>query len=61
MTDELKELSKEEKMDLLRRISDQLGVEPGNMEDFGVNGEVTLRVLGEGGEEKTVETQSFKY
>jgi len=55
------ELSKEEKKDLLRRLSEQLGVEPGNIEEFGVEGEVTLRVLDEDGEEKTVETESFKY
>lgn len=53
-------LSKEEKMDLLRRLSDQLDVEPGNVDDFGFQGEVQVRVLDEDGEEKTVETESFK-
>jgi len=54
-------LSKEEKMDLLRRLSDELDVEPGNVDRFGVEGEVTVRVLDDDGEEKTVETESFKY
>lgn len=58
---EFSDLSKEEKMDLLERLADQLDVEPGNFEDFGVEGELTVRVLDDDGEEKTVETEKFKY
>lgn len=54
------ELSKEEKIDLLERLSKQLGVEPGTFEDVGVTGELTVRVLDKGGEEKVNETKSFK-
>lgn len=54
------ELSKEEKLDLLKRLSDQLGVDPEGLDRFGIEGEVTIRVLDEDGDEKTVETESFK-
>jgi len=55
------QLSTEQKQELFDRLSEELGVEPGNIEEFGVEGEVTLRVLDEDGDEKTVETESFKY
>jgi len=55
------ELTKDEKKEVLRRLADDLGVEPGNLERFGIEGELTIRLMGEEGEEKIVETQSFKY
>jgi len=55
------ELTKDEKKEVLRRLADDLGVEPGNLERFGIEGELTIRLMGEEGEEKIVATQSFKY
>lgn len=57
----LDEMSKEDKKDLLRRLSGELGVPAGTLEDVSVQGEVTLRVLDDDGNEKNVETEKFKY
>lgn len=54
-------LSKEEKKELLQRLTEDLSGEGGNIDNFGIEGEVTVRVLDDDGEEKTVETESFKY
>jgi len=58
---EFDDLTKEEKMDLLERLSEQLGVEPDNLDRFGIEGELTVRVLDDDGDEKAKETESFKY
>lgn len=54
-------LSNDEKKELLRRLVEDLDQAPGAVDDFGISGEVTVRVLDDDGEEKTRETESFKY
>jgi len=58
---EFDDLTKKEKKDMLRRLVEDLDEAPGTLENFGVQGEVQVRVLDEDGGEKTVETESFKY
>lgn len=58
---EFDELPKEEKIEVLRSLAEELDVHPGNLEDVGIQGEFTIRVLDEDGEEKRVETEKFKY
>lgn len=59
--DNVDDLTAEEKMDLLRRLAEEFEKEDVGMDKFGVEGEVTVRVLDENDEEKQVETETFKY
>lgn len=58
----LDDLSDEQKLELLRELGEDLGESPESaVQDMAIEGEITFRVLDDDGDEKTVETEEFKY